>query len=157
MTSTAHMDTFTDLPDPEIDSQFYEGVPAKRLVAWGVDLLIITVLALVASVAVGLLTLGVGFMLMPMIFLSVSFFYRTLTIASMSSTWGMRLMGIELRLRDGHRLDLTTAAVHTFVFMFLVASVIGWMATAASILMTRYNQGLPDLLLGTTAINSPLD
>lgn len=157
MSSFARMTIFPNLPDPDRDSQFYEGVPSKRLTAWIIDFLIITVFTLVASVAIGILTFGFGFALMPMIFFGTSFFYRTLTIASQSSTWGMRMMGIELRRQDGHRLDPATAAIHTGIFMLLMASVIGWIISSLAIVSTRYNQGLPDLFLGTTAINTPMD
>ena len=66
-------------------------------------------------------------------------------------------MAIEIRTRTGDRLDLGTAAVHTAVYMFLMATVIGWAVSALCIMATRYHQGLPDLLLGTAAINRPLD
>ena len=69
----------------------------------------------------------------------------------------MRMMGIELRDRRGDRFDLGTAAAHTGIFMLLMASLLGWIATVTCILTTRYRQGLPDLLLGTAAINRPLD
>ena len=146
----------TELPDPDRDAQFYEGVPAKRLVAWVVDFLIIGIFALIATMIFGLLTLGFGVVMFPVIMITVGFAYRTLTIASQSSTWGMRLVGIELRSRTGDRFDLLHAAIHTAIFMFLMASIIGWAATVISIAATRYNQGIPDLILGTTAINTPL-
>lgn len=156
MSIQATMTPFTHLPDPEYDAQFYEGVPGKRLAAWIVDALVILLISVLVILPLGVLTLGFGFFLFPALVLTVSFLYRTLTIASRSATWGMRLMGIELRARDGQRLDLVTAAVHTGVFLFLMASIVGWAATVIAILGTRYNQGLPDLLLGTTAINRPL-
>ncbi|MSU90984.1 RDD family protein [Rhodobacteraceae bacterium 2CG4] len=153
----ARMHPLHDLPHPEHDTQFYDGVPLKRLVAWLIDFTAIVLATVVATLAIGLLTLGLGFALFPAILFLVTFLYRWLTIAGSSATPGMMLMGIELRSCDGHRLTPVIAAVHTGIFMFLMASVVGWIGTAVSIWVTRYNQGLPDLLLGTTAINRPLN
>ncbi|MEM8789041.1 MAG: RDD family protein [Pseudomonadota bacterium] len=157
MTESTMIPPLNDLPHPEFDRQFYEGVPGKRLAAWIVDFLAITVLALIASLALGVVTLGVGFMFLPGIFFLTTFAYRTLTIAQASATPGMRLMGIELRQSNGDRLTPVLAAFHTGIFMFLMATLVGWIATAIAMLVTRYNQGLPDLILGTTAINRPVD
>ncbi|WP_112323133.1 RDD family protein [Oceanibium sediminis] len=157
MSFYADMDPFNDLPHPEHDKQFYEGVPSKRLAAWVFDLILITILSGVFTLAFGIITFGFGFMAFPAILFLFSFLYRWLTIASSSATWGMRLMGIELRTRKGHRLDGMTAAIHSGMFVALMASVVGALATAGCILTTRYNQGLPDLILGTTAINRPVD
>ncbi len=157
MPITADMSFDTHLPDPDRDAQFYAGVPVKRLIAWFVDFLVIAVLSTIMATIIGLLTLGFGFLLFPAVALAVAFLYRTLTIAGASSTWGMRLMGIEFRTRTGDRFDLGHAAFHTLIFMLLMASFLGWIATVFCIMATRYHQGIPDLILGSTAINQPLD
>lgn len=144
-----------DLPHPEYDAAFYEGVPLKRAIAWVIDFLICVTAAAALTLVVGIMTIGVGFFFFPAILFLISFFYRFTTIAGGSATWGMAFTGIELRNRSGGRLDPLMAAIHTGVFMFLVASLVGWIATAAAIVLTRYHQGIPDLLLGTTAINRP--
>ena len=147
----------SDLPDPVIDQQFYAGIPLKRFFAWVVDFAIIGVFSLIATLSLGIVTLGIGFAFLPAIFFLVTFAYRAGTISMSSATWGMRFMGIELRMQNGHRLTPVIAAFHTGIFMFLMATVIGWIFSAAAILTTRYNQGIPDLILGTTAINTPID
>ena len=109
------------------------------------------------ALAFGLLTLGFGFSVFPFPVASVGFVYRTITIAGGSATWGMRLMGIELRRADGSRFDLMTAILHTAIytvaFGVLVLQLVSCLAMAGS----RYGQGLPDLILRTTAINRPED
>jgi CBS domain containing-hemolysin-like protein len=92
------------LPDPERDRQFYEGVPSRRLVAWIVDVLAVIAMSIVVIPVVGLLTLGLAFFVAPLIFMALSFVYRTATLASRSATWGMRLMGIEFRRSRRHAL-----------------------------------------------------
>ncbi len=141
-----------DLPDPAEDRAFYEGVPARRALAWVIDGLLILLASGLVTLVVGLLTLGLGFAFFPAIVFLLSFGYRWVTISAASATYGMALLGIEFRTRAGRRLTPLQAAVHTGVFLFLMASVIGWVATVISVLVTRYNQSLPDLLLGSTAI-----
>ncbi len=153
MSRTGHMPF--DLPHPDYDAEFYEGVPTKRAVAWVIDFVICLIAAAALTLVVGIMTIGVGFFFFPGILFLITFFYRFTTIAGSSATWGMAFTGIELRDRSGQRLDPLQAAFHTGIFMFLMASLVGWLATVAAILLTRYNQGIPDLLLGTTAINRP--
>lgn len=144
------------LPDPVLDRQFYTRVTSKRLVAWVFDAVIISIFALIATVIVALFTLGIGFLILPPIFLTTSFIYRSVTIGNRSATWGMRLMGIELRDRNGDRFDLSTGAIHTGLYLLSVATVIGWLISVIMMLGTPRGQGLPDMLLGSAAINRPL-
>ncbi len=145
------------LPDPDLDRQFYVGVPARRLAAWFIDLVVTLVITVVAGLAIAVLTLGIGFLLLPPIAATVAFLYRTLTIGNRSATWGMRMMGIEFRNRSGDRFDMTTAAIHTGIYMLCVFTVVGWLVHCIAIVGSRFGQGIPDLLLGTTAINRPVN
>jgi len=38
------------LPDPTTDAEFYEGVPARRLIAWIIDAVIIVALAVCSQI-----------------------------------------------------------------------------------------------------------
>jgi uncharacterized RDD family membrane protein YckC len=145
------------LPDPERDRQFYAGVPARRLAAWFVDLAIILTVGVPAAILFGLVTLGVGFALFPLIVAGVGFFYRTATIAGGSATWGMRVMGIELRRGDGTRFDFLTALAHTAIYTVCIGFVVLQLVSCLTILGTRYRQSIADLILSTTAINRPVD
>jgi len=145
------------LPDPQRDRQFYEGVPARRLAAWFVDLVVILAVGVPIALVFGLATLGFGFALFPLVVASVGFVYRGLTIAGGSATWGMRFMGIELRRWDGSRFDAATAFLHTAIYTLASAVVVLQIASMGMMLATRYGQGLPDIVLRTTAINRPAD
>ncbi len=137
------------LPDPEYHAEFYADVPAKRLLAWFVDTLIIAIM-------VGVLTL-LGFLIplffLPLLFAVVGFLYRWCTIASRSATPGMRFMAIELRNRDGQPLDGGTAFLHTAGYTFSVITVPLQLISVVMMLMTARRQGLTDIILGTAAIN----
>lgn len=139
------------LPHPDYDAAFYDGVPAKRLFAWIIDIVIITVISLI----LGILTLTVLLWIWPLLYAVVAFTYRTATISAMSGTVGMRLMNIELRNGLGHRLSTGEAAMHTLLYFVLSASVILQLISIGLIAGTRRHQGLHDHLLGSAAINRP--
>lgn len=143
------------LPDPARDAQFYAGVPARRLTAFVFDVVAITVLALLTTLLFGVATLGVGFALAAPIGVLVGFLYRALSIARLSATPGMALVGVELRRRDGARLDGFDAAVHTALFMAMFMTVIPQIISVALMATGRDGRGLHDVVLGTAAINRP--
>lgn len=137
------------LPDPALNAGFYADVAPKRLLAWAVD----TVLVVVATLAVVLMTALVGLFFLPVIFLTLNFLYRYVTLARGSATWGMRLAAIEFRTLRGTRLDAATAFAHTLGYTLSIAFVLPQIASIALMLTTPRGQGLSDLVLGTAAIN----
>ncbi|WP_424926467.1 RDD family protein [Amaricoccus tamworthensis] len=148
--------TMDGLPDPDRDPQFYESVPSRRLAAWCMDIVIIALFGIPLATLFGLVTLGFGFALFPFIMVCVGFIYRFATLANRSATWGMRFMGIEFRRQDGNRFDTLTALLHTAIYSVCFGFFFLQLASCLSILMTRYRQGLQDIILRTTAINRPV-
>lgn len=144
---------YTGLPDPEMDSQFYEKVPSRRLVAWVFDGIITFGMTFLISV----LTIGLGFFIFPFIWLVVGLIYRTFTISSKSSTWGMRMVGIEFRDKDGQKLSSGLALAHTLIFIIGTGFFFVQLLSIVLILTSRYGQSVQDMILGTTAINRPLN
>jgi uncharacterized RDD family membrane protein YckC len=155
MHAEAYRGPMAGLPDPELDRQFYEGVPARRLVAWFVDVALVLFVGVPLALLFGLFTLG--FALFPFVIAGTGFLYRVATIAGGSATWGMRFAGIELRRGDGSRFDLTTAVLHTGIYMVCIGTVALQAISCLTIVGTRYRQSLADIILGTTAINAPAD
>ncbi|WP_424931168.1 RDD family protein [Amaricoccus macauensis] len=145
------------LPDPDTNAEFYEGVPSRRLAAWGVDFAITLAIALPIGLIFGIVTLGFGFAAFPLIMAATSLIYRTSTIASRSATWGMRFMGIELRRHDGSRFDAITAFLHTLGYIVAMTVFVIQVVSCVTILTTRYRQSVPDLFLRTAMINRPAD
>jgi len=145
------------LPDPDVEPQFYEGVPMRRFAAWLVDLALVLLMGVPLAVLFGLLTLGFGFALFPAIVGGVGFLYRVVTLASGSATWGMRFAGLEFRRHDGTRLDLLFALLHTAITAVCLGVVVLQMVSCGTILWTRYRQSLADIVLGTAAINRPAE
>jgi uncharacterized RDD family membrane protein YckC len=145
------------LPDPERNPHFYAGVPSRRLAAWVIDFLIVAAISIIAIPVLGILTLGLGFFAAPAIFAVLSFVYRTATLTGRSATWGMRIMGIELRRGDGERFDFGLALAHVGFYTLSVFLTLPLIVTVVTVLSTRYQQTLHDILLRTTAINTPED
>ena len=150
---TYYETAYTGLPDPELDSQFYDKVPTRRLVAWVFDGIITFGITFVVSV----MTFGLAFFFFPFVWLLVGLIYRTITIASKSSTWGMRMVGIEFRDRNVQKFDTGLALVHTLIFTFATTFFIAQIVSIVLMLSSRYGQSLQDMILGTTAINRPLN
>jgi len=137
------------LPDPETQPEFYADVPAKRLVAFVVDTLVIIAISLLIVP----FTAFTGLFFFPVLMALVGFAYRVVTIARDSATWGMRLVAIEFRARDGGRFDLGLAFAHTLGLT--VSFMLPLLQVASIVLMLTQprRQGLSDLVLGTVAVN----
>lgn len=149
MTDTAFLD---GPPDPDADVRFYDGVPAKRLLAFALDVTAVWGVTL----AICLLTLGMGFFLFAPLIAVVDAVYRIVTITNKSATPGMRLMGIELRDAQGERFNMVHAIAHTVLFYVSIAFVIVQLVSVLLMAGGRYGRGLHDMPLGATMINRPL-
>lgn len=142
------------LPDPEVQPEFYDWVPLKRLLAWAVDVaatLAITLLALglFALSVVGLL----AFFVIPGLFLLIGLAYRTVTIARLGATPGMALAALRLRRLDGTRPDLTLAFLHSLGYTLSTMFVFPQILSVALMVVGRSGQGLSDMILGTAVLN----
>lgn len=153
------MSTTATLPSPYEDEQFYAGVPARRLFAFVIDFcivaLLMTAIAIVGLV-VGFLTLGLGWLVAFLLFISADFLYRWLTISASSATWGMALTGIELRDRRGERLDAGQALMHTAAYYVTVALGIPIILNLLVMFVSPHRRLIHDFLLGTVMINRPV-
>ncbi|WP_373050607.1 RDD family protein [Thalassovita aquimarina] len=137
------------LPDPELQPEFYDDVPLKRLIAFVID----TVLIVLICVAILPFTAFTGLFFFPFLMMMVGFAYRVISLTNRSATPGMWLTAIEFRTGDGQRFDLGTAFLHTlglnisFAIPALQVISVVLMATSGN------GQGLSDRMLGTVALN----
>lgn len=148
MTSIDHWQD--GLPDPETETgaQFYDGVPVKRLIAWVVDVTLICFLSLLLVP----FTAFTAVFYLPLFMAIVGFLYRWASLARISGTPGMRLVGIELRSFEGRRLDAGTALFHVGGYATSLAIFPLALLSAALMVVTPRKQGLTDHVLGTAAI-----
>jgi len=142
--------------DPETQPELFDGVLSKRIVAFIVDAVIIVALMIPAALMVlilGLVTLGIGWLLFPPLFAVVALGYVALTLGGpASATVGMRLTGIEVRTWSGHTMFAMLAVMHALIFWFSVGLLTPLILLVG--LFTRRRQLLHDLLLGVVAVNS---
>lgn len=138
-----------NLADPVTQPQFYKDVASKRLLAWVID----TIVVLLMSLIIVPFTAFVALFFFVGLFAVVSFVYRTITLATGSATWGMRLMAIEIRDASGARLDLSGAFLHTLGYMISWAVAPLQLISIVLMATSARGQGLTDMVMGSAALN----
>ena len=127
-----------------------EGVRTRRIFAIGFDLVFITIIVGVLFVALaflGLVTFGLTWLLIPILYPAVALLYNGLTISGWRrGTPGMRLMDVEMRLVDGSRTPFINAAVHAVLF-YLSWTILTPLVLAVT-LASRHKRCLHDMLSG---------
>lgn len=145
--------------DPAREPELFEGVLARRVVAFLIDLIIITVPLIFLAIFIfmfGLVTLGLGwflFFLMSPIAVIWALVYYGMTFGSpASATIGMRVVDIEMRTWYGTPCYFVLGAVHAITFWLTVSFL-----TPFVLLVCLFNDRrrlLHDMLVGTTVINN---
>lgn len=146
---THNTQSHAGLPDPDYDADFYQDVPSKRLIAWIIDVIVISLITAVLTV----FSLFTALFFLPVLFAIVSFLYRWGTLSGKSATIGMRLVALEMRRADGSRFDGTTAFLHTVGYVVSVVTFPLQLISIVMILMSARHQSLTDVVLGTAALN----
>jgi len=145
--------------DPVTNPELFEGVVARRVVAFLIDFLILSIPVVFVSMfifVVGIVTFGLGFflygLLWPgMVIWAIVYYGMTLGSAS-SATLGMRIMDIEMRTWYGAPAYFVLGAVHAVVFWITISAI-----TPLVLLVCLFNERrrcLHDLLVGTIVINN---
>jgi uncharacterized RDD family membrane protein YckC len=145
--------------DPATRPELFEGVLARRVVAFIIDFFIIAVPVAVAAMFIfvfGIVTLGLGFALswlLPPGSVIWALVYFGVTLGGpASATIGMRAMDLEMRTWYGAPAYFVLGAVHAIVFWLSIS------ALTPFILLVAFFNGrgrlLHDILLGTVVINN---
>ncbi|MGB7260002.1 MAG: RDD family protein [Pseudolabrys sp.] len=145
--------------DAAANPELFEGVLARRVVAFFIDVVIIAipiVFAWVFIFAFGLVTLGLGwalFWLIPPASVIWALGYFGMTLGGpRSASLGMRVMDLEMRTWYGAPAYFVLGAVHAVIFWLSVSTL-----TPFILLVCFFNQRrrlLHDILLGTVVINN---
>src|SRR5512135_822487 len=150
---------FADQPhayDPVRQPQLFDGVIFKRVVAFIIDAIIISVLTAAAYVVVallGIITLGLAWLLLGLVFPAVGLGYNAVTIGGKNSaTLGQRMMGLEVRMWYGGKVTPLVAAFHALLFWF---SVVVFCPILLWALFDARKRCLHDILAGVVFINRP--
>jgi uncharacterized RDD family membrane protein YckC len=146
--------------DPLTSPELFEGVLARRTIAFFIDFLIIAVpvvFAVLFITAMGIVTFGFGFiffaLLPPAAVIWALAYYGLCFGSARSATLGMRVMDLEMRTWYGAPAYFVLGAVHAVVFYITVASL-----TPFILILGLFNERrrlLHDFLTGTVVINTP--
>jgi uncharacterized RDD family membrane protein YckC len=147
------------LPDPSTAPQLFEGVLLRRAIAWLIDCVIIggiTIAALLVGLVIGVVTLGLGLLALPIIIPVAILGYYAATLGSpMRATVGMQMMDIVLTPVRGRPLDGWAILIHPILFWVTVW--ISWPFSILFALFTPRQQMLHDLVVGTLMLRrSPM-
>ncbi|MDW6021364.1 RDD family protein [Mesorhizobium sp. BAC0120] len=138
------------------DYRLYEGVRTRRVFAFLIDYLIVLLLLIPFGILVfflGLLTLGLGWMLFSVLFPAVALTYVWNTLGGpKQATTGMQAMSIRLERFEGGRIDGLFAVVHTVLF-WAGNVILTPLILLASLILDR-KRTVHDLLLGTVVVRS---
>jgi uncharacterized RDD family membrane protein YckC len=136
------------------DTRAFEGVLTRRVFAFLIDYLFIGLLLIPVGIVVfllGLLTFGLGWLLLPVLGFVVALGYIALTLGGPNqATPGMRITGVRMEMLDGRQIDWLLAMVHTVMFWAFNAAL-----TPLILLVSWFTDGkrtLHDVLLGTVVV-----
>ena len=145
--------------DPAVNPELFEGVLARRLLAFLIDLIIIGVPVLAVTFFIflfGFVTLGLGWalfwLLYPGTILWALAYYGMSFGSPASATIGMRAMEIEMRTWYGAPAYFLLGAVHAIAYWITVSFL-----TPLILLVGLFNERhrlLHDILVGTVVINN---
>ncbi len=145
--------------DPDLEPELFRGVPTRRVFAFLIDLVVLSVPVVLGYIFIavfGLLTLGLGWMLFwlawPASVLWAIVYYGASLGGPHSATLGMRVMDLELRTWYGAPGYFVLGAMHAVLFWVSVSFL-----SPLVVLIGLFNSRrrlLHDFVLGTVIINS---
>jgi uncharacterized RDD family membrane protein YckC len=147
--------------DPAANPELFEGVLTRRFLAFLIDVVIIAIPVMIATIFVlllGLVTFGFGWLLFwllsPGAVIWAILYYGMTFGSAASATIGMRVMDLEMRTWYGAPAYFVLGAVHAIVFWVTMSFL-----TPLVLLVGLFNQRrrlLHDMLVGTVVINNPV-
>jgi uncharacterized RDD family membrane protein YckC len=145
-----------EAPDPLEAPELYDGIRVKRLIAYGIDFIVISML-LVAVWVIGsffaIITLGLLFPVLALAAFVLPFAYHILLIGGASNaTLGMRIMDLRVVAWNGHRPGYPQAALQILLFFGSIS-----IATPLVLALSFFNprgRCLHDFLAGTVTVNN---
>jgi uncharacterized RDD family membrane protein YckC len=145
--------------DPATQPELFEGVLARRVIAFLIDVVLIAVPLLFVAIFIfmfGLVTLGVGWFLFlfygPISVIWALVYYGLTFGSAKSATIGMRMVDLEMRTWYGAPCYFVLGAVHAVGYWLSVTFL-----TPFIVLLGLFNDRrrlLHDMVLGTIVINN---
>ena len=145
--------------DPAANPELFEGVLARRIIAFVIDLIILAIPVVFVAMfifVVGLVTFGLGFvfyaLLSPAMVLWALFYYGITLGSRHSATIGKRAMDLEMRTWYGAPAYFVLGAVHAIAFWISVS-----VLSPLVLIVCFFNERrrlLHDMVVGTIVINN---
>src|SRR4051795_4460852 len=145
--------------DPATQPELFEGVLARRVVAFCIDVLVIAVPLAFLAIFIfmfGLVTLGLGWVLFffygPIAVIWALIYYGLTFGSASSATIGMRMVDLEMRTWYGAPCYFVLGAVHAIGYWLSVTFLTPFILLVA--LFNDRRRLLHDMLVGTIVINN---
>src|SRR3954470_1528501 len=145
--------------DPVTHPELFEGVLARRVVAFLIDVLVITVPLIFVAIFIfmfGLVTLGLGWFLFffygPIAVIWALVYYGMTFGSPASATIGMRMVDLEMRTWYGAPCYFVLGSVHAIGYWLTVSFLTPFILLVA--LFNDRRRLVHDMLVGTIVINN---
>ncbi len=143
---------------PLADDARFDAVRRRRMLAFVVDFTIVALLSLAVGVLVfflGIITLGLAWLLYGGIFPVVAILYSGMTVGGEhSATVGMRAAGLVMRRDDGGKPEFIQGAAHVILFYVSVTFLTPFILLVS--LFSSRKRMLHDMFVGLTVENAAL-
>ncbi|WP_291843481.1 RDD family protein [Bradyrhizobium sp.] len=146
--------------DPDAQPELFRGVPTRRVLAFLIDLVVLSVPVILGYIFIllfGIVTLGLGWALFwlawPATVVWAIAYYGASVGGPHSATLGMRAVDLELRTWYGAPGYFVLGATHAVLFWVSVSFLTPLVLLVG--LLNRRHRLLHDIILGTVVINSP--
>jgi uncharacterized RDD family membrane protein YckC len=146
--------------DPVLNPELFEGVLARRIVAFFIDLFVVGVPVVLMAMFIlvfGVITLGLGWFLFWLLSPGAviwTLIYYGMTLGSPhSATIGMRVVGLQMRTWYGSPAYFVLGAVHVVLYWVTVSVLTPFILLVG--VVNERRRLLHDLLLGVVIINNP--
>lgn len=140
-------------PDSLADPALYDGMPWRRVFAYGIDVCLIGLVMAVAWLGLSVLSvlsLGLLFPVKLVVLALLPVAYHSYFVGSGGATPGMRALDVEVRTWSGQRPDYFQAFLLTAMFYVTVAMT-AWLVLAVALFNDR-RRTLHDYLAGTLSV-----
>ncbi len=146
--------------DPLTNPELFDGVLARRLIAFIIDAVVISVPIILATIFIlifGLLTFGLGWFLFwlwwPAAVVWALIYYGITLGSPQSATMGMRVMNIQMRTWYGGPSYFLLGVAHAILFWLTVSLLTPFILLVGFFSSRR--RLLHDMLIGTVVVNHP--
>lgn len=158
MTDASVIDDREMAYDPAVLPELYDGVRTRRILAFFIDACFIMALMVMASVVIvvlGVFTLGLGWLLLPLVWPFVAILYTMFTLGGRNcATPGMRMTGVKMHTWYGEPMYPLLALVNAIGFWFSVVVLTPFILLIS--LFSPRKRLLHDIVLGTVVIRDNL-